>query len=87
MKWENTSLRIEATISESYSHCLAMAPKEITKAVLLGTLLAKGEILNSFYGKENLPELTKSKWGTKIAFPSSLGKNLPTKGRSMALLD
>jgi hypothetical protein len=38
-----------------------MAPKEITKAVLLGTLLAKGEILNSFYGKENLPELTKSK--------------------------
>tara|TARA_B110000285_G_C14760915_1_gene439510 strand:- start:402 stop:518 length:117 start_codon:yes stop_codon:yes gene_type:complete len=38
-----------------------MAPKEITKAVLFGTLLAKGEILNSFYGKENLPELTKSK--------------------------
>jgi hypothetical protein len=38
-----------------------MAPKDITYAVPFGTLFAKGEILKAFCGKENLPELTKSK--------------------------
>ena len=43
-----------------------MAARDIGFAVTFGTLFASGETLHSFYGNENLPELIKSKWGTKI---------------------
>ena len=92
-----TSLRIEATKSLSYSQLYPIYPREtIADFYYLGIFLDKGEIFISFYGKENLPDAMKSKWGTNIIllfifssfiswFPSwydCLGKNLPTNGNS-----
>ena len=52
---------IEPTISASYSHEAATAPKETFTELTLGTFEERGEMLKSFWGNENLPESMKSK--------------------------
>ena len=60
---------MEATKSLSYSQEEPMAPRDtFTVFASFGHLLDKGEMLWSFWGKENLPEFKKSIWGMKIIF-------------------
>ena len=62
-----------------------MLPSEMILAFYFGIIFDNGEILISFSGNLNLPEVMKSRCGTKIAFSSLLGKNRPTSGKSTAL--
>ena len=80
-----TSFINYAESSASVRHAEPMVVRDSLVVAILGTFRDNGEMFVSFYLNLNLPELTKSKWGTNITW-SPAGMNFPTKGKSIASL-